>query len=241
MIEFSKPAVTYHMVTIYIKHILTLSAIAAVLSVASIQVRAEDCVTQYGGSQYGTNCNPNDLVINKEVQKVGSSDGNGNPVYVENLSIEDNKVIAGSYMTFRLTIKNNSNQALDNVELKDIFPPYMSYVSGGPSGTVYDAENRTMTVNLGRMNAGESRTVIVSAKVDEEKNFPAGKTNFCVVNTAQVKSSGRFDEDTAQVCVKSPDVKGITTLPKAGFNDLAMLVPFALLGVAGMGLVIKRS
>jgi uncharacterized repeat protein (TIGR01451 family) len=227
------------MITKDITKTLIISAIAATLFTSSV-FAGEDCVTQYGGSQYGTACNPNDLVINKEVQKVGASDSNGNPVYVENLSVNDAHITAGNYMTFKLTIKNNSNQTFDTVEVKDIFPPYMSYVSGGPSGTVYDAETRTMTAKLEKVLAGETRTITLAAKVDEEKSFPAGKSNFCVVNTARVSSGNRNDEDTAQVCIKTPDVKGVTTLPKAGFNDIMMILPAALLGLAGLGLVTKK-
>lgn len=226
--------------TKYIKQILTLSAAIAVFSLGTLAVRAEDCVTQYGGSQYGTSCNPNDLVINKEVQKIGEHDGNNNPIYVENLSMEDNKLQAGAYMTFRLTVKNNSNQEFDQVQVRDIFPPYMSYVSGGPSGTVYDAQSRTMTAYLDDLKAGESRVLIITAKAEEAASFPADKANFCVVNTAQVKKDDRFDEDTAQICLKAPDVKGVTTLPKAGFNDIAMVLPFALLGITGIGLVASK-
>ncbi len=230
----------YLMITKSIKLTLSLSIITALLVAGVSVANAEDnCVTQYGGSQYGTQCNPNDLVINKEVQKIGAND-NGNPVYVENLSTVDQQITADAYMTFRLTIKNNSNQTFSTVEVKDMFPPYMKYVSGGPSGTVYDAETRTMTTKLYDLKAGESRSLILSAQVVEEKNFPAGKSVFCVVNTAQVKSDNRFDEDTAQVCIKTPDVKGVTTLPKAGLNDLLMFIPFALLGIAGVGLATKK-
>lgn len=228
------------MITKSIKLFSILSFTSAILFATASTVLADDnCVTQYGGSQYGTTCNPNDLVINKEVQKIGVND-NGNPVYVENLSTVDQQITAGAYMTFRLTIKNNSNQTFNTVEVKDIFPPYMNYVSGGPSGTIYDAETKTMTTKLYDLKAGESRTLILSAQVVEDKNFPSGKSVFCVVNTAQVKSDNRFDEDTAQVCIKTPDVKGVTTLPKAGFNDILMFIPFALLGIAGLGLATKK-
>lgn len=228
------------MISKYITKTLFISAFTAIVTAASVVYAGEDCVTQYGGSQYGTSCNPNDLIINKEVQKVGSSDSNGNPVYVENLSVNDAHILPGNYMTFRLSIKNSSNQAFDSVEVKDIFPPYMSYVSGGPSGTVYDAETRTMTVKLEKLAAGETRTITLAAKVDDEKSFPGGKSSFCVVNTARVSSGNRNDEDTAQVCIKTPDVKGVTTLPKAGFNDIAMILPAALLGLAGIALATKK-
>jgi hypothetical protein len=63
-----------------------------------------------------------------------------------------------------------------------------------------------------------------------------------VVNTGKVASGDRNDEDTAQVCIKTPDVKGASTssLPKAGANDLLVMIPFALLGIAGLGLATKK-
>lgn len=228
------------------KHILTsltISAASVALFLGTTLVQAEDtCVTQYGGSQYGTACNPNDLVINKEVQKIGSNDSNGNPIFVENVSTTDTHATAGTTILFRLTIKNNSNQTFTQVEVKDIFPPYLSYVSGGPSGTIYDAENRTMISKLENLTAGETRTMTLTTKVVEDGSFPAGKANFCVVNTGKVASGDRNDEDTAQLCIKTPDVKGASTssLPKAGVNDLMLMIPFALLGLAGVGLAAKK-
>lgn len=227
------------MLTNNTKLILSIAAVA-VMAVTGSKVFADgNCVTQYGGSQYGTNCNPNDLVVNKEVQKVGVQSLDGSPVYVENLSVSDTLPVPGNFMTFRLTIKNNSGQTFDPVTVKDVFPPHMSYVSGGPSGTVYDPATRTMTATLNNLIAGESRQMVIVAKVADANAFPTGQSTFCVVNTAQVSSLNRYDQDTAQVCLNA---KGTApaTLPKAGVNDLLMVVPFALMGLAGMGLVTKK-
>jgi uncharacterized repeat protein (TIGR01451 family) len=218
----------------------TLAITLFTLAVAKTPAFAGDCVTQYGGSQYGTNCTPNDLVINKEVQKPGVKGTDGGPVFVENLSVMESSASAGTYMTFRLTVKNNSTQNFANVEVKDIFPPYMSYSSGGPSGTVYDPSTRTMTSTLTDLKAGESRQLYIVGKVEEANAFPAGKNNFCVVNTSQVRSEGRFDEDTAQVCLYAPSNRA-ASLPKAGFNDIFLIIPFALLGFGGFSLITKKA
>jgi uncharacterized repeat protein (TIGR01451 family) len=222
------------------KLILSIVALSVIMAVTGGKVFADgNCVTQYGGSQYGTNCNPNDLVINKEVQKIGVQSLDGSPVYIENLSVSDTLPVPGNFMTFRLTVKNNSGQTFDPVTVKDVFPPYLSYVSGGPSGTVYDPATRTMTVTLNNLIAGETRQLVIVAKVADASAFPTGQSTFCVVNTAQVSSLNRFDQDTAQICLNA---KGTAkaTLPKAGVNDLLMVVPFALIGLAGMGLATKK-
>jgi uncharacterized repeat protein (TIGR01451 family) len=232
------------------KHtILYLSiAVAAMATVGAISTRAaQNCVTQYGGSQYGTPCNPNDLVINKEVQKIGAKGADGAAVYVENLSVSDATASAGTHMTFRLTVKNNSNKDFASVEVKDIFPPYMSYPTGSSGITggdvksaLYDPANRTLTMKIENLKAGESRQIIVTAKVDDSTSFPAGKSTFCVVNTAQVRAEGRFDEDTAQVCINN-NVKGVSTLPKAGSQGLLIMAVSTLLGLAGFALVRKTA
>ncbi len=231
------------------KNILTLSiATFAVAVMGATTVKADgDCVTQYGGSQYGTPCNPNDLVINKEVQKIGVTDSNGGPVYVENLSTSDATASAGTYMTFRLTVKNNASKDFSSVEVKDIFPPYMSYPTtmGGVSGgdvksALYDPATRTLTMKLENVKAGESRQIIVTGKVDDSGSFPAGQSTFCVVNTAQVRGEGRFDEDTAQICINN-DKKGTSALPKAGSEGLLIMAASALLGLAGFKLVRKTA
>jgi uncharacterized repeat protein (TIGR01451 family) len=210
------------------------------LGAFSSKVYADSCVTQYGGSQYGTSCNPNELVINKEVQKPGVQAADGGPVYVENLSATDVQANAGSYITFRVTVRNNSSQTISSVTVKDLFPPYLSYVSGGPSGTVYDAQNKVMTTTLTNLQPGESRVLILVTKVEEASGFPSGQSVFCVVNTAQVKSDSQSDQDTAQVCIKTPGGR-VSTLPNAGFDDILILIPSALAGAFGVNLLTKRK
>ncbi len=227
--------------------ILFTIAFMIIAMISAKPISAETCVTQYGGSQYGTSCAPKDLTINKEVQKIGVQGSDGGAVYVENLSISEASASAGMYMTFRLTVKNSSNKEFKTVEVKDIFPPYMTYPTSGGSITggdvksaVYDPSNRTLTMKLENMKPGESRQIIVTAKVEESEKFPAGKSTFCVSNLAQVKAEDRFDEDTAQVCVNN-NVKGVSTLPKAGSHNMLIMAVSAMFGFAGYAVMKKRS
>lgn len=201
------------------------------LSFGIPQAYADTCTTQYG--QYGnsTNCQPSDLIINKQVK---------NPItnnFVENLSANDPTFSPGSDVWYRLTIQNTSGQTFDPVTVKDVLPTYETFVAG--PGT-YDANTRTLTFTLNNLIAGETRTVDIEAQVVATNQFPMGKTFVCVNNYAQVSALNRFDSDTAQSCIQT-NVLGATTLPVAGFNDYLLLLPFAGVGLSGFALLRKRG
>lgn len=191
-------------------------------------VFADTCTTQYGGTQ---TCQSSDLIIDKQVQ---------NPItgnFVENLG-SDRPFSPGATILFQLTIKNTSGQTFDPVTVTDVFPHYLSFVSG--PGT-YDAGNRTLTFTLNNVIAGETRTVQVMVKVANANQIPSMSTPLCENNYSEARDDavGRFDSDTAQICIQT-NVLGATTLPVAGSNDLALLLPFAGLGLTGIALLRKK-
>ncbi len=185
-----------------------------------------NCTTQYGGN---TTCNPQDVTINKEVK-------NKDNVFVENLTATDTTFAPETEVHFRLTIKNASGETFKTVEVKDILPAYLTFVAGPGN---YDSATRTLTFTLDNMTAGESRQVEVVAKVVPKGQLPEGMNALCMNNYAEVRVQGRFDSDTAQMCVQT-NVLGVTTLPVAGYNDFLLILPFATLALAGVALLKKR-
>lgn len=207
--------------------VLSLAGITAAAFIFAQPVLADMCTTQYGGT---TTCTSSDLTINKQVKNpVGN-------VFVENLTTTDTLFSAGREVTYKLTVKNGSGETFQ-AAIKDIFPPYMEFVSG--PGT-YNKDTRTLEFTMENLIAGETRTVDLVARVTDKSAFPSGKSLFCVVNIAEVRALNRFDTDNAQVCI-GENVLGITTLPVAGFNDLALLLPFAGVGLAGFALLKKNK
>lgn len=216
------------------KHFATTLSIAALAFTAFVpSVQAQECVTQYGGEVV---CPPVEISINKMVaQPVANTKGatvSATPVFVENLGT--NQPFAPEQeVLYRLVVKNTSAQTLSRVTVKDVLPQYLTFVSGPGS---YDTNTRTLTVVLENMTAGESRTIDFLAKFVPATQFPAGQSAFCVTNYAEVRAENRFDDDTAQACVTVAP-----TLPVAGFNDLALLLPFAGVGLSGLALLKKRN
>lgn len=213
------------------KHtVLTAVAAGALAFTLAAPVAADGCTTQYGGNQYGSDCPPQDLIVNKDVK---------HPVtrtYVENLGTADVLFAPTNEVIYRLTVRNTGDTTLGEVKVTDVLPPYLSYVSGGPSGTTYNPDDRTVTFMLKDLKADESRTFELKAKIVEASAFPSGRSVFCVVNTARVESGERRDEDTSQICIEA-NVLGTTSLPEAGFRDILMIVPFAALGFFGFTLL----
>src|SRR5260221_14701623 len=113
--------------------VLSLTGIIASALVFAPSVFADTCTTQYGGT---TTCVPTDLTINKQVKNPI------NNVFVENLTTTDATFAPGREVLYRLTIKNNSGQTFNPVNVKDILPPYLIFVSG--PGT-YDSATRTLS------------------------------------------------------------------------------------------------
>ena len=95
-------------------------------------------------------------------------------------------------------------------------------------------------MKLESLKAGESRQIIITGQVNDSSSFPSGQSTFCVVNTSQVRANGRFDEDTAQVCI-SNNIKGVSTLPKAGSESLYIVLASAIVGLFGIKLTRKTA
>lgn len=203
--------------------ILSTAGIIASALMFAPSVSADMCIAQYGGT---TTCVPSDLTINKQVK---------NPItnsFVENLTTTDATFAANGEVTYKLTIHNGSGETFQ-AEVKDIFPSYLTFVSG--PGT-YNNDNKTLTIKLENLIAGETRTMELVARVSDKSAFPAGKSLFCVVNVAEVRALNRFDSDRAQACI-GENVLGVTTLPVAGFDNLAMILPFAGVMLGGAAIL----
>ncbi len=211
------------------KQSIIFSALIFVLGafVMAPKVNADMCTTQYGGT---TTCQASDLTINKKVQNPISN------VFVDNLTTTDPTFAPGNQVLFQLTITNTSGQTFDPVTVHDIFPPYVTFVAG--PGT-YDRPGQpggTLTFTLNKLIAGETRTVEILGKVVDANQLPSTPSLFCVINTGNVSALNRSDSDTAQLCI-GQRVLGVSTLPVAGFNDIALLLPFAGVGLSGIVLL----
>lgn len=95
--------------------------------------------------------------------------------------------LGGGNITYNLTASNAGPQEAYNVVVSDPLPTGVTYVSNTGGGT-YNSATRTVTWNLGRMNASTSQPLSVTVSV------PASNATY--PNTATI-SSGSFDSNSA--------------------------------------------
>jgi uncharacterized repeat protein (TIGR01451 family) len=209
----------------------SLFTVFAIMAFATSTVRADMCTTQYGGTQ---ECKASDLTVNKQVRNPSTG------IFVENLTTTDPTYVGGSEISYRLIITNNSGETFNPVHVKDILPSYISgFIAGSPGTFDYDSENHWVTFDVPNLYAGETRSFDLRFRVADTANFPAGKSLFCISNVAEVRSLNRFDSDSAQACLGEGEV--LSTLPVAGFSDLAVIIPFIGVTLGGVALLKKKG
>lgn len=215
--------------------ILTTSA-ALLVSSATLAFGAgsSNCQVIYGGGEV---CPPEvKFTIDKKVMSP-----NKGGQFVDNLSANDPRFVAGDNVTFQLVVKNTGSKEV-TLNVEDILPSYLDYVSGG----TYDAGSKKVT-NTVTLKAGEEKSYTVVAKVTSNENLPSNQTVVCVTNVARAKdNSGAAAEDNAQLCIE----KGgkVTVQPKVPAKNIPDTGPEMLalaflppLGAAGLYLRRKAS
>lgn len=203
----------------------SLLVITAWLSV--IPVKA-DCVGQYG--QYGQPCNSYSIVVDKMVQKPGSTD------YVDNLSVSDPRFKPGNYVMFKVTIKNTSTTTFGGMTAKDFVPAYLTPIEG--PGT-FDSASRIITFDAGAFNVDEQKTYYFKMQINSQANLPADQGLFCLTNRAQAWSNTTTDDDSSQFCIEK-QVTAPPKVPSAGPEMGLALMAIQLAGV-GAGLYLKKK
>jgi uncharacterized repeat protein (TIGR01451 family) len=204
------------------------------LLAASILLTSGFLTTPVFADSYGNdNGQPSDLYINKQVQ---------NPItngWVENLGSTDPTFSPGSTVTFLLTVTNGSGETFNPVEVVDQLPTYLTYL-GSSVPASYDAGQHRIVMHLDNVIAGETRNITITTQVADKSAFPTNDSVFCATNYSKVTAPSRpsGDDDTADFCITTK-VGTTSTLPVAGFNDFATLIPFLSLG--GIGLVMLKK
>jgi len=147
--------------------------------------------------------------------------------WVNDLGIHDYKFGPGEEITFKVRVKNEGDETLGKIDVRDYLPSYVNHLSGDLS---YEIHNLDPDESVER----EIRVEVVPAE-----EIPDDDTSICVVNTAEAWGEGEKDKDTAQVCIEKK-VLGVKALPPTGPANWYMIIPFSLLAGA-VGLYLRKS
>lgn len=190
---------------------------------------------QYG--QYGEPSPSEYILVDKYVGKVVSTTKGGvaNLEYVDNLSASDPRFAPNQEVSFKIKVKNISNEKLYSVEVKDFVPSYVEPLEG--PGT-YDAATRTITFNAGDFNIDETKEYYIKMQVLIQGQLPADKGLFCLNNKVRATGGTSADEDTSQFCVEKT-VTGVSNVPQAGPEFGLLLISGEALAL-GAGIYLRK-
>ena len=238
-------------VTILITAVTVLFAINAQnVSAAATNYGSQQCQPIYGG---GESCvRTPQFEINKTVQNPQSKQ------YVDNLSVNDPKYAPSQTVLFKITVKNTSQDRVTNVTVKDIFPEAVEYVGGVGE---YDANSRTLTIKVDKLDKAEVRDFYVQARVLAKDKLTNAQNVVCAINQSNLTAADKTAQDNAQFCIEKgltpPTTKGgepqvpaanptmtkgglpvyppaqVKTTPETGAETIALfsLIPSALGGI----------
>lgn len=198
-----------------------------------------NCQIIYGGGEV---CPPGkNFTINKMV--LSPLKGGG---YVENLGTNDAKFAPNQNVTFQITVKNTGSSKINDMQVVDTFPQYLTFMSGEGR---WDASNGKLTFTLD-LDPGKSRTFSFVAKIANVGVFKSNEGIVCLINEARATdSTGLNGMDSTQFCVQKnmtselpqPQVmKGgpITQTPPTGPGMLGLL---ALIPSGIGGFLLRRK
>jgi uncharacterized repeat protein (TIGR01451 family) len=169
----------------------------------------ENCQTQYGQEV----CPAKKLTIDKKVWNPWEEK------FVDSLADitpTGDKFVIGDHVYFRIRVKNEGSEAIENIRVEDSLPGSLEFVTGD------------LSFNISRLGPGESEEKQIEAKA------VSAPGDCKAENVAVAKFNDQEIRDTAWVCIVKERAAEIEVLPVTGvplgFYVLASLV----VGVLGL-------
>jgi len=185
-----------------------MTSLIALLFMATLFVGVASNVS----ADYFTNHEPKavgQLWINKQVKHPTTGS------FVDNLSITDPHFLPKQEVVFRIEVKNVGNEDINDIDVKDILPDYVDFVSGlnGSDGS------RTLSLRIDRLTPNESKTFEIKTNVKDESALPSNMVT-CVTNMAEGRFKWIVNQDTASFCIERKVLGAVKELPKTGLGGL---------------------
>jgi hypothetical protein len=148
----------------------------------------------------------------------------------------------GGNIDYTVNYQNISSQQLDNSILRITFPGELTYASSSQGD--YDVTDRTLTINLGTVQAGEQGTVTVHAQVNNEA--VAGKLSVITATIVYTNPITHAQENAIAYSLITisndcPAVLGASVFGFAGFLPQTLLQWLLLILVILALIVLARA
>ncbi|RFM26858.1 DUF7507 domain-containing protein [Deminuibacter soli] len=98
---------------------------------------------------------------------------------------------AGEILTYTIYVKNTGTIPIAGINIKDTIPPHTSYQSGG----TYQASDNTVNFTLSNLAAGQTQSVVFTAKLDADLTGVDSVYNHAVVQGDTITHNTGCSED----------------------------------------------
>ncbi len=135
--------------------------------------------------------------------------------YVDHLTVVSNILPKDQTVTFRIIVKNTSNNPLSNIRIEDVLPAYLLHKSGNGA---YDAKMHKVTDTIDKLERNQSTTHTINTTLDLDK---LEKSSACSINQAMIIHNNKNGSDYVRLCINisGTDVKsGSTSNTKGGLK-----------------------
>lgn len=197
-----------------------------------------NCQPIYGG---GETCSPTvKIVIDNKVLDPEKN------ILVDNLGVDDAKYQAGFLLNFQLSVTNNSNKTIKNIDILDTFPEFVTF-TGGP-GT-FDLNTKTLSFTIDSLDAKKTKVFNIMGRIVNEKDLSSNINPICITNQViAILNKEKQSQDSSQFCIRKEQVeakadtfgqllvispKHMNITPATGANPLFFItsVPILLIGL----------
>lgn len=163
---------------------------------------------------YSQGGNSPSVTIDKKVRPITSDK------FYDNIDAKDKVFVENEQIEFQIVVMNNSNQALYNLEFKDILPDYISLLFY--PGIYYKSGNYVKD-EITQLGVGESKVFLVRGYISNSPTTTLAKKDVLQINKAYVSNNLVSDSDQAQYFIEAKNVPG------TGADDLGLKTMTVLL------------
>ena len=170
------------------------------------------CQPIYGG---GTTCiTSQEITVDSKILNPSTNK------MAENLSVNDAKYKSGFIVTFQVLITNNRKTVIEKINVQDVFPQFVSFISGPGS---FDTSTRILAFDVDNLMPSETRTFNILGRIADANQLSFSENVICLAN--QVKAfvpDPTVGQDNSQFCIDKNIVPTKTVTTKGGFPVLSL-------------------
>lgn len=162
------------------------------------------------------------ISVDKKVRSIGDTQ------YYDNIEASKKTFYEKDVIEFQIKVENIRTEVIYNINVKDILPKYLSLIFY--PGT-FDNDQYIVEWNIDRLNAGESKTYLIRAKINNSIKL---NTLTKQTNKTEACGAGKCDADYSSYFI------GKASIPATGASDI-ILKTGLLASLAGLGLFLRKK